>query len=170
MDIDLAVADHLPNVYPRVFEDFTVRTDNRIAAISSERGVLAKEFEKKITYNTLLAQLIDQQYMGLLYETVEKVKALFERHGLLFRLYDIDRVIHGFHRLSLIWNVQGKEIVFDFLFDSSTDEPFDSFFRLVALNSSGNVTHGDTITGTVNLIDEDPDFPSWFYSAIQRNS
>lgn len=169
-DIDLAVENHLPNVYPRIFEDFTVRTNNHIASISSKNGVLAKEYEKKIAYNSLLATLIDQQYMGLLYETTEKVKAIFERHGLLFRLYDIHRVIHGYHRLSLIWFVGSKEIVFDFLFDSSTEEPFDSFFRLVELNSSGNITNGDTITGKVNILDEDPDFPSWFYSAIRRNS
>lgn len=170
-DIDFEAVNHLEHVKTKVYEEFAKRTDNHIAELSSKDGVLAKQYEQRMNYTTLFFKLMDEQYVGLLYDTVEQIKQLFTKHGIQFRLYDMTYVQHAYHRASLIWFVRDMEYVFDFMFDSDQVDPIDSFYRVVLTNGTGLVINGDSLTGTINTFDSaEPKLPDWFVTGLRHNS
>lgn len=169
-DIDYEVRLHLKRVQSLLYADFDKRTHAAIAAVASETGSLPPVFEKKIVRAGLFFELIEQQYVGPLTEYVNKIKALFTRHQILFRLYDITHCKHGYERLSLIWYCHGSEYIFDFIFDSSQHNPSESYYRLGLISGCGELLDGDILHGSGQLLEDGKDLPQWFISGLKANA
>ena len=161
---------HIFRLKNRVFEEFTFRSDAEIAR-QSKAGVLLRKMENPINRADVFFGLIEDHYNSLLREAVDNIKALFERHNLSFRLIDIDECMHGYHRITMLWSVNRYEFVLDCFFDSSENEPFESFYRLGQIDSCGTAINGDILnTDTRQFLEDNADFPSWFVNGLQRNS
>lgn len=161
---------HIYRLQNRVFTEFTLRTENEIAR-RSKAGVLLREMENPLNRADVFYDLIETQYNLLLRECIDAIKALFARHHLGFRLVDIHECMHGYHRMTMVWEAKRNEYVFDFLFDSSEDEAFESFYRLTEIDCCGNVTNGDTLNSeTRQFISDGADLPRWFVTGLQCNS
>lgn len=168
-NIEAEFDKHLSKVKARLYDEFATRTEYEIARKSD--GILPKKMENPIARGKVFFELIDSQYLFLLREAVDGVKALFNKHGLGFRLIDIHQCFHGYHRMTLLWTSEGKEYVFDFLFDSSRDDPFESFYRLGEIDGCGTAINGDILhADSRQLFSDNLDLPSWFTRGLQRNS
>jgi hypothetical protein len=161
---------HIFRLKNRVFEEFTLRTDEEIAR-QSKAGVLLRKMENPINRADVFFDLIESQYNALLREAVDAIKVLFDRHGIGFRLIDIHECMHGYHRITMMWAANRREYVFDCLFDSSQDNAFESFYRLGEIDSCGTAINGDILNqDTRQFIEDAADLPTWFVSGLQRNS
>lgn len=176
--IDNEIPRNVARCRVSLYEEFTKRTTNYIAE-QCNKGVLMKAFENPITRASIFFKLIDEQYTGLLRETVEEVKATFAKHGIEFRLYDITAVIHQYHRMILLWNIDGMEYSFDFLWDSARFDPeaehnpFPAFYRTGLVNRCGDIADGDILglpEKTIQPFEFEKDLPSWFVSGLKQNS
>ena len=161
---------HVKNLKFIVFDDFTPRSDAEIAKLST-RGFLPREFENPINRADVFFDLIEKNYNTKFRQAVDSVKDLFAKHNLSFRLIDIPACMHGYRRMTMLWNSKGNEYVFDFFFDTSEDDPFDSFYRLGCLDSCGTPINGDILHENSRQIFEDnSDLPSWFVDGLRANS
>lgn len=167
--IDAEVPLHLGRVRKRVFDEFAHRADEYIATQCKD-GVVDKRFENPITRAGIFYNLIDEQYLSLLREAVNDTKRLFANHDISFRLYDIGACVHSYHRITLLWVVNRVEYVFDFLFDSSTDDPFESFYRISEISSCGELLNGDILNNTRQLFEDNAELPHWFVSGLQQKT
>lgn len=161
---------HIVRLKARVFDEFTTHADAEIAR-SSKTGVLPRTMENPINRAGVFFGLIESQYNTLLRDTVNNIKELFSRHDIGFRLVDIDECMHGYHRMTMMWNAKGNELVFDAIFDSSQDNPFESFYRLGEISRCGTAINGDILNSdTRQLFEDADDLPAWFVNSLQRNS
>lgn len=161
---------HIARLQDRVFDEFTSRTNEEIAR-QSKAGVLLRKMENPMNRADVFFGLIESQYNAALREAVDAIKALFDRHNLGFRLIDIHDCMHGYHRMTMMWESRGHEFVFDFLFDSSQDNAFESFYRLGEINGCGTAINGDILNpDTRQFFEDGADLPHWFVAGLRRNS
>lgn len=161
---------HLYRLRNRVYDEFSTRTNAEIARRSLS-GILPIKMENPFNRADVFFDLIESQYNSRLRESIEAIKLLFDRHGIGFRLIDIHQCMHGYHRMTFAWAVKGNEYVFDFLFDSSQDNPFESFYRLGEIDRCGTATKGDILNeDTRQFIEDGDDLPNWFVTALRCDS
>ena len=161
---------HLKNLKFVVFDGFTPRSHNEIAKLS-KLGYLPREFENPIKRADVFFDLIESNYNTSFRQAVDFVKVLFARHNLSFRLIDIPACMHGYQRMTMLWNSRGNEYVFDFIFDATGDDSFESFYRLGCVDGCGTAIHGDILNDNSRQIFEDnSDLPSWFVDGLRANS
>ena len=161
---------HIKRVKGRLFDEFQLRMEDEIAK-SSKGGFLEKSQENPINRSKVFFDLIDAQYTSVLRETIEEIKQLFDNHDIGFRLLDINYCIHGYHRMTFIWVEDGREYVFDFLFDSDQHNPFEPFYRLGEIDGCGTPVNGDILhSDSQRLFSEQLDLPYWFVRGLQKNS
>lgn len=166
-NIEAEYDHHIVKLRNPVFEDFSNRAADDVAARSSE-GFLPRKMESPIDRAEVFYELIENEYNSKLRNAIENTKSLFAKHGLLFRLYDIEECLHGFHRLTLLWSVPSSKVyVFDFLFDSSRENPFESFYRLTELDSAGTPINGDVVNETIKLFEDESPLPEWFVNGLR---
>jgi hypothetical protein len=159
---------HLAKVKLVLYTDFEERTDEIIAAACTD-GYLSRRFEDPIVRAQTFFDAIEKYYIAKLDEAVQNITEIFREYSIESRLYDVHKCLHGFQRITLLWNLKGKEYYCDVQFDSSNDDPLDSFYRVGVLDGCGELIDGDILTNQIRFFDEG-ELPFWFTDGLSTDS
>lgn len=168
-NIDTELVSHVRKIRAKIYPIFTQRTKEFIAERSTE-GYMSRLVEADIVQSTIFFKLIDEQYLSVLYDLTNKIKTIFDSHGIEFRLYDIGEVRHGFQHLTFLWNSRGGEYIFDFCFDSAQHNTFPSYYKIGLINSCGELVDGDILHGSAQYFEDNSDLPQWFIDGLRHNT
>lgn len=171
-DIDFAEHDHTgaQMVSSKLYPEFTNRANAYIAAECSKTGVMEKGWESKQRWMEVFCELINTQYLAPMNDVLEQSKALFARHGIQFRLHDVSMIMHGWHTVWFMWNINGVEYVFDVMWDSTPNDSFDSLYKICKISVCGEILEGDILHGTCQFFHDGNDLPPWFVDGLRSNS
>jgi hypothetical protein len=172
LTIDTEIIKNLERARMQLYDDFDERTNVEIA-LKCNKGFLESIYEDPFKRTDIFYSLIDDQYTTNLRENCSLILDLFRRHGIAYRLCDINNVLHGYHRMTFIWVVDRQEYGFDFIWKSDETNNYESFYRLGLINRCGDICNGDILDAphqTIRYFCDDADLPAWFASGLAHNT
>lgn len=166
LDIDSERNNHLFRMNHDIIKNFTERANSHIANLC-KNGVLESKYEGKYNFCKILDELITMHYISVLDISIARIKELFSRHGVLFRLYDIHAVVHSYRGTAFIWiDKYYNECVFSVAFNPDILEP-ETLFRTGLFNKENELIDGDMFFDTVQLLDNGSVLPEWFLKSLK---
>lgn len=163
--------DHVNWVIPRVYSEFDWRTDNYIAKeCNADGGLFDAKYLDPMFRTKIFNHLLESQYLSLQKETCRMVADLFAQHNLSFRLSHINVVVHGYHRICLVWFCRSGEYIFDFVWDSNPIDTLEPCYKLALVSPCGEHLEGDILHDTVRFFEEEKPLPKWFIDGLSRDS
>lgn len=156
----------VPMVKQALFDGFEPIIDRELVLASSQEGFLkdTDHLDKTVLYRRKL-----DAYLRSSREAGEQVKELFQRHGILFRLYDLEIVVHSPHRIGMAWTILPKkyELIFEFSFEDQNR--FDAWpfeCRAIEMNEYG-VERGDGRAADAKEL-KTAVLPDWFVEPLKQ--
>ena len=165
--IDNEIKRHsiLQHVKNNLFDEFDDEIHEALLRKHSTKGYV-EEFDQFESLPMLDAKF--KGYRGKLQNSIDLVKCLFAKHNILFRLYDLDIVVHNSHRICLAWIIQNKEYAIELVFGMKveyTELPL--LFRVVEIDEMGEVSRGDMSPQDANELTKDCSLPEWLVKILK---
>lgn len=166
LDDELFRHAKVPHVNMKLHEEFSPLINEFLITTFCKKGYM---IDIDAIESIVICEKMFKEYKTAMYDAAEKLKSLFDRNGILFRLYDLTFCVHTPHRIFCVWVIDGDEVATELTFtDQTKDNAIPFLYRLMHLDKFGNQVQGNFNPRDVNELDDSTVLPDWFITLLKK--